>query len=220
MNIIINDDILDEFIKKNDFLIITDEMLKKENMYKDLKYSTNDNFLNQKIYPSNMPLIINKKVWYKLVSSNNDLKKLGLCIRILDAYRPVQVQKLFWQYYEKGNLKNENFIANPDKYSMHNITMNAVDIMPVKIDNQNIELPSKFDDFTDKAKIDYELCSNLALENRNKFIEILTKNGLIVNHDEWWHFYDDSLKKMGMGYDYSKTKYVPVLESITFKLEK
>ena len=219
LQVIINFDVLDSFIKKNNFLVITDDMLKKENMYKDLKYSTTDNFLHKKIYPSDMPLIINKDVWNKLVSSNNDLKRLGLCIKILDAYRPIQVQQLFWQFYkEKEGSVNENFIANPVKYSIHNITLNAVDIIPVKLDNKAIELPCEFDDFTNKAKINYNLCSDLAKYNRDKFIEILNNNGLIVNPDEWWHFYSDSLEYLGMGYDYSKTKYVPVLEKETFKL--
>ena len=41
----------------------------------------------------------------------------------------------------------------------------------------------------------------------------------MVNTYEWWHFYCDSLKKYGMKYDYSKSKFVPKLENKVFSIE-
>ena len=44
-------------------------------MYVDLKYATDDNFVGHRVYPENMPLIVNKVVWEKMKKINDDLKK-------------------------------------------------------------------------------------------------------------------------------------------------
>lgn len=219
MEIIINYDNLDSFCKKNGLLRISDEILREENMYKDLKYATDDNFVGRRVYPKDMPLIINKVVWEKMKKINNSLKEEGLCLLILDAYRPIEIQKIFWDFYvSQNNSEDETLVANPNKYGTHNITMNAIDIMPVRLDGSYIELPSCFDDFTGKANIYYDGCSVLAKENRDKFIRIVTSNEMSVNEDEWWHFYDNSLLEYGMRYNYKNSKFKPVDEEITFKL--
>ena len=219
MEVIINYDNLDKFCKKNNFLLISKEELKRENIYLDLKYATDDNFVGRRVYPKDMPLIVNEVVWGKILKINNSLKEKGLCLLILDAYRPIEIQKIFWDYYTKESGEEvETMVANPNKYGTHNITMNAMDIMPVKLDGSFIELPCEFDDFTGKANIYYDGCSDEAKKNRDLFLEIVLSNGLLVNEDEWWHFYDDSLKEIGMIYNYKESKYKPVLEEETFTL--
>jgi len=216
---VINYDNLDSFCEKNGLLIISKEELDKEKMYVDLKYANDDNFVGRRVYPKDMPLIINKIVWEKVKKINNLLKEEGLCLLILDAYRPIEIQKIFWDFYVKEhNSEDETLVANSDKYGTHNITMNAIDIMPVKLDGSLIELPCCFDDFAGKASIYYDGCSLIAKENRDKFIKIVTSNGMIVNEDEWWHFYDDSLLEYGMKYNYKDSKFKPVDEEITFRL--
>ena len=221
MEITINYDNLNNFCEKNGLLIISDEILKEENMYKDLKYATDDNFVGRMVYPKDMPLIINKVVWEKMKKINNSLKEEELCLLILDAYRPIEIQKIFWDFYvSQNNSEDETLVANPNKYGTHNITMNAIDIMPVRLDGSYIELPSCFDDFTGKANIYYDGCSSIAKENRDKFIRIVTSNEMTVNEDEWWHFYDNSLLEYGMRYNYKDSKFKPVDEDITFRLIK
>lgn len=221
MEVIINYGNLDNFCKKNNLYIVSNEELKKENMYVDLKYATNDNFVGRRVYPKDMPLIVNKVVWEKMKAINNALKKESLCLLILDAYRPIEIQKIFWDFYvSQNNSEDETLVANPNKYGTHNITMCAIDVMPVNLDGSMIPLPSEFDDFTGKANIYYDGCSELEKENRDKFIKIVTSNGLIVNEDEWWHFYDNSLLEYGMKFNYKESKFKPVDEEETFTLVK
>ena len=144
-----------------------------------------------------------------------------MCLLILDAYRPIEIQKIFWDFYvSQNNSEDETLVANPSKYGTHNITMCAIDIMPVSLDGRKIPLPSEFDDFTGKANIYYDECSEEEKENRDKFIRIVTSNGLTVNEDEWWHFYDNSLLEYGMKYNYKDSKFKPVDEEETFILIK
>lgn len=218
--LIINYDLLDEFCKINNFIIITDELLTENNMYKELIYATNDNFVGRNLYPKDMPLLISKIVWEKLININKKLNKNSLFLKIYDAYRPIEIQKILWEYFfNTYGYYDENLVSNPDKYGEHNIIINAVDLMLVNSEGKDIEMPCKFDDFTGKANIYFDDCSENAKKNRDLLINIAKQNGLIVNTDEWWHFFDDSLAKYGKNYDFSQSKYVPKEEHKVFILE-
>jgi len=217
--LIINYDLLEEFCKINNFIIVTDDMLIENNMYKELIYATDNNFVGKSVYPKDMPLIINKIIWEKLIKINEELKEHGLCLKIYDAYRPIEIQKIFWEdFYNNHGYYDETLVANPNKYGTHNITINAVDIFIVNLDGSNVELPCEFDDFTGKANIYFDDCSDKAKENRDLLIYTARKHGLIVNNDEWWHFYDNRLKEYGMKYNYSQSEFVPKKEEQVFIL--
>ena len=217
----INYDKLNDFCNVNDFIIITDDILKKENMYKNFVYSTDDNFVGMRVYPKEMPIIMNKGVWGKLVETNNDLKKLGFCLMIYDAYRPIEIQKIFWEnFYRTHGYYDETLVANPNKYGTHNIKINAVDMFIVNLDGTHVELPCEFDDFTGKANIHYNECSELAKYHRDLLINCCKKNGLIVNDDEWWHFYDERLNEYGMKFTYKDSDLVPINQEEVFALKR
>lgn len=217
----INFNELENFCKENNFIIIDDEILKKEGMYKNFVYATNDNFVGKSVYPENMPIIMNDEVWNKLTKVNNELKKVGKCITIYDAYRPIQIQKIFWDnFYETHGYHDETLVANPNKYGTHNIKINAVDIFISNSDGTSIELPCEFDDFTGKANIYYKDCSEEAIHNRDLLINTAQKFGFIVNEDEWWHFFDERIFEKGMKFNYLESDLIPVGEEKTFFLEE
>lgn len=221
MNLIIKKELLNEFCKLNNFIIITNEMLKENNMYKNIIYATDNNFVGKSVYPSYMPLIMNNEVWNKLVKVNNELKLHNYSICIYDAYRPIEVQKMFWnEFYNQYGYNDETLVANPNKYGTHNITINAVDILLVDLNGNKVELPCEFDDFSKKANINYEDCSDIAKQNRNLLINTCNKYGLIVNEDEWWHYYDIKLEEYGMKYSYKDSNLKPKMEEEVFILEQ
>ena len=49
-------------------------------------------------------------------------------------------------------------------------------------------MPTKFDDFTEKAHPDYTKLSKEVIKNRNYLITIMGKYGFKVYYAEWWHF--------------------------------
>lgn len=208
--LIINEDLLEQFCKKNHFVVISDEVLAENNMYKELVYATDNNFVGKSVYPIDMPIIMNEVVWEKLTKINKELKEYGFCIKIYDAYRPIEIQKIFWNhFYQTHGYYDETLVANPNKYGTHNITINAVDILIVDLAGKKVELPCYFDDFTEKARINYDGCSDIAKRNRDLLISVASKYGLIVNNDEWWHYYDCRLQEYGMKHNYSGTELVP-----------
>lgn len=219
--LIINESELIDFCRVNNLVIVSDEMLKEHNIYKYLVYAHNDNFLGTSIYNKNMPLIINENVWKKIIRISNDLKKLNKTIKIVDAYRPIEVQKIFWnEFYQRYGYYDERLVANPLKYGTHNIKINAVDLLLVNSDGTELELPCFFDDFSGKASINYNDCSNSAKENRDLLITVALRHGMMVNEDEWWHFFDGKLGNNGMDYDYRGSELIPTGEDKVFVLKK
>jgi len=150
----------------------------------DLRYATENNFTKQKVYPNDI-CVLRKDTALKLAKANEEFKKLGYRIKIWDAYRPVYVQRIFWNI-----VKDSRFVANPDNGgSIHNKGC-AVDITLVDKDGKELVMPSSFDDFSEKA---YRSNSNMNEEAKNN-MQILTgimlKSGFKVIDTEWWHFDD------------------------------
>ena len=54
-------------------------------------------------------------------------------------------------------------------------------------DGKELEMPTKFDDFTEAAAIDAP-CSPLAAENRQLLRSLMEKHGFRVLPTEWWHY--------------------------------
>ena len=79
----------------------------------DLRYASKNNFTHQKIFKSS-ECLFTKSTFEYLCKAIEISKKLGLKIKIFDAYRPVYVQKALW-----NKLPDPNFIAHPDKGSPH-----------------------------------------------------------------------------------------------------
>ena len=131
----------------------------------DLKYATTDNFTKKIIYP-NKVCVLRKNTAEKLVKANTQLKKLGYRIKVWDAYRPVYVQQIFWDI-----VKDNRFVANPKNGgSIHNKGC-AVDVTLVDKDGNDLNMPSKFDDFSSNA---YRTNSKMTNEAK-KNMDLLTK---------------------------------------------
>ena len=64
MRLNINFDELNNFCEINNFILVNNEMLKVEGMYKNFVYSTENNFIGKSVYPKDMPIIINKEIFY------------------------------------------------------------------------------------------------------------------------------------------------------------
>jgi zinc D-Ala-D-Ala dipeptidase len=153
----------------------------------DLKYATKDNFTKRILYKRAIA-IININTAKKLIKANNFLKKYGYHIKIYDAYRPYSVQKLMWKIYP-----NKKYLADPKVGSNHNRGC-AVDITMVDKNGVEAIMPSKFDDFSEKAHINYAGASETAIKDRELLAKAMTGNGFRRISNEWWHFDDLNYK--------------------------
>lgn len=165
------------------------ELLKLDNSFIiDMKYATEDNFTKKVIYPS-AKCILHKNTAAKLIKANNEFKKLGYAIKIFDAYRPHSAQKILWDA-----ASDKSYVADPKKGSNHNRGA-AVDLTLVDKSGNEINMPSNYDEFTKRARLDYMDCSEEQINNRELLGKIMVKCGFNRIRSEWWHFDDTDAKK-------------------------
>lgn len=171
----------------------------------DIKYATIDNFTHQIVYPMAKAYLV-KHAAEALKKAQEDFTAmrdaagnlLGYELVIKDAYRPLSVQKKFWEL-----VPDERYVANPAKGSRHNRGC-AVDVTLMQC-GKEVEMPTDFDDFTDKAHRNYMGCSQKAQRNRELLERIMCKYGFIGLPTEWWHFdYIDSQKYAILDIDFEK----------------
>lgn len=175
---------------KQDFL--RDERLKMvelktiiPNIQYELKYATKDNFTKTRLYPSHTTFTFLRKEpaeALKLVA--NELAVKGLGILVWDAYRPYHVTQKFWEL-----IRDERYVAHPSKGSGHNRGI-AIDMTLYNINTgQLVEMPTSFDDFSEKAHHGYENTTAIQKQNRELLRTIMEKHGFIKFQTEWWHYY-------------------------------
>lgn len=146
----------------------------------DLRYATADNFVGRPMYRSSK-CFLRREVAERLSKVQDELEKLGLGLKVWDGYRPLSVQKEFWKL-----VPDERYVASPVKGSRHNRGA-AVDVTLVDRDGKELEMPTKYDDFTEAAGA-YAPCSEKAAENRKLLQRVMKAHGFEVFPTEWWHF--------------------------------
>ncbi|MBU4269784.1 M15 family metallopeptidase [Candidatus Dependentiae bacterium] len=155
------------------------------NIKLDIRYATKNNFTGKVVYPS-ARCFLHEELVKELDLIQKELEKEGLSLKIYDGYRPLSVQKIFWEIYPV-----EGFVANPYKNgaSKHN-RGTAVDLTLVDLKtDKELEMPSDFDEFTQRAHRDYsKMTSEIAKKNCKKLEDLMQAHGFIGVPTEWWHY--------------------------------
>lgn len=156
----------------------------------EVLYATKNNFTKQAVY--NVPkCYLRRFAAERLAAVQKDLEAMGLGLKVWDAYRPLSVQKKFWEL-----VPDERYVASPVKGSRHNRGA-AVDLTLVDRNGVELEMPTKFDDFTEAAAADAP-CSPRAAENRQLLRRVMRKHEFQVLPTEWWHFDAIGWEKYGV----------------------
>jgi zinc D-Ala-D-Ala dipeptidase len=148
----------------------------------DIRYATTDNFTGEKIYES-PKAFVRKPVADALHKVQTELEKKGLGLKVFDAYRPYAATVKFYEIY-----RDTTFVAAPWTGSVHN-TGCAVDVSLVDLETgQELEMPTEFDDFTEKAAHSFNDLPENVINNRQILRNIMTQNGFSIYEAEWWHY--------------------------------
>ena len=161
------------------------ELITLDNSIKlDIRYATADNFVGRQVYPE-ARAFLQRPAAEALVRVNKKLKKKHLGLVIFDGYRPWAITKLFWEVTPEDKRK---FVANPDRGSKHNrgcaVDLSVYDLKTGKL----IEMPSGYDEFSERASPDYKGGTDQERANRDMLRRAMEKEGFTVNPNEWWHF--------------------------------
>jgi D-alanyl-D-alanine dipeptidase len=148
----------------------------------DIRYATSENFLGFPVYPK-AACYLHQEAAAALnqVAAELALRQLGL--KIFDGYRPLSVQQTMWDA-----IQDERYVSNPQKNKGRHTRGTAVDLTLIDNKGNELEMPTPFDDFTEKAHSDYPVVSEAAKQNRAILQAVMTKYGFEILPTEWWHF--------------------------------
>jgi zinc D-Ala-D-Ala dipeptidase len=148
----------------------------------DLRYATANNFLKQKVYPS-ATCLLRRPVATQLLQVQKSLLEKGYSLKLWDCYRPLSVQKKMWEI-----VHDSRYVADPKTGSRHNRGA-AVDTTLVKKTGEAVEMPTEFDDFSEKADPDSEATwTPAAKANYQILLQAMQSSGFTVLDSEWWHY--------------------------------
>lgn len=156
----------------------------------DLRYATDENFTGSRVYASDQ-CYIDIHTARQLIRAKNAAKERGFRIKVWDAFRPVSAQQRFWNL-----LPDNNFVAYPPDMETLTVFKNShmngqcVDVTLTDENGADVPMPSAFDDFTEKARLDCPKTTGRARENAEYLRKIMTDAGFTAYEGEWWHFYD------------------------------
>ena len=125
---------------------------------------------------------IRKTVGIHLDLVQREIEVLGLGLKIMDAYRPLSVQRKLWK-----ECPDNRYVANPKHGSRHNRGA-AVDVRLVRLhDGKELAMPTT--SFSRACHRNYESMQSEEMKKNCKLLElIMEKHGFIPLSTEWWHF--------------------------------
>jgi zinc D-Ala-D-Ala dipeptidase len=159
------------------------------NILLDLRYYTDNNFVEQQVYKKNMALA-RFSTAKKLDKAQKELEKMGLGLKIWDPYRPYRYQQVL---YDKTKPDQKIYCANPKNGSSHNRGA-AIDLTIVDKQGNEIEMPTEFDHFGKESHLNYMNLPPQKIINRTFLVNFMEKHGFTTFPNEWWHFNDKNYK--------------------------
>jgi D-alanyl-D-alanine dipeptidase len=148
----------------------------------DIRYATPDNFMKKTLYPV-AKAYLRAPAAQALVDVQRELAPQGIGIKVFDGYRPYRVTVAMWE-----PIRNPDFVADPAKGSRHNRGA-AVDLTLIDLQTGvELAMPTPYDDFTARARHDFNDLSPDALRNRAVLRDAMIKHGFEPLPSEWWHY--------------------------------
>lgn len=150
----------------------------------ELKYAAADNFTGQVIYGFTDAWLRYSTV-EKLANAQALLREQGYSLKIWDAFRPHAAQHKLWEV-----CPNDDYVADPNTGCSPHTRGNTVDVTLVTADGKPLEMPSEFDDFSDRANRDYSGAGEAAAAHAAALEQAMRRSGFNPYFQEWWHFVD------------------------------
>ena len=148
-----------------------------------LRYASADNFTKKRIYTFSKCYLHKEAIagLQKAVQlAAQEKEPFTFCL--WDCYRPQNEHKKLWKAFP-----NPSYVAMPKRGSRHSRGM-AIDLTPCDFNGNPLPMPTDFDNFTQRAHMDfYNLPANI-LARRETLKKIMTAAGFTYTRTEWWHF--------------------------------
>lgn len=169
-------------VKKDSNKTLVDLRTFIPNIVLDIRYATKNNFTGQILYKE-AEAYLRLPAAIALKKVQTELNEMGLGIKIYDAYRPYSITELMWEY-----VKDDRYAADPKKGSRHNRGC-AVDLTIIELSSgEELEMPTPYDDFTNKAHHAYMNLERHVIKNRALLKSLMEKYGFESITLEWWYY--------------------------------
>jgi len=152
-----------------------------KNFILNLKYATEDNFVDRQLY--NCPrCFLHPDAAKALLEVQRELFKLDYTLMLFDCYRPWSVQQALWDI-----MPNASYVTPPKKGSMHNRGL-AVDLTIAHLNGDTLKMGTPFDYFGARGHHSYTHHTATVQANRDLLKSTMAKHGFSSIRTEWWHY--------------------------------
>lgn len=148
----------------------------------DIRYATTNNFTKTKIY-SQPACYLLEHVAHALKNAHDEFKQHGYLLKIYDGYRPISAQRTMWNVFP-----DPRYVSDPDVECGRHTRGTTVDVTLVNRDGTDVDMPTEFDAFEEKAHSNFQGISVHVKKNRDLLQSIMKKHGFKPIRCEWWHF--------------------------------
>lgn len=147
----------------------------------DLRYAGSDNFTGRPVY-ARAAAYLHEAAVDALARAVDAAARLGLRLRLLDAYRPPEAQWALWSH-----TPDPEFLADPRRGSPHSRGA-AVDVTLVDGSGRELAMGTDFDAFTPRSHHGSHDVAPEAQRNRLLLLGLMTDAGFDFYRAEWWHY--------------------------------
>lgn len=174
----------------------------------ELKYSSEDNFMNKDVYGCLTNCYLQPDVAERLKVCQEKLKSIdsNLTLLVYDGLRPRLVQQYMWDLLDMPLDEKVKFVSNPAKGSLHNFGA-AVDITLFDLTTgQALDMGTSYDYIgvlawptKEAAMLQDSLLTQEQVDNRILLRKVMKEGNFFNIQTEWWHFnacYRDKAKEI------------------------
>ncbi len=153
-------------------------------IYIDMRYKVTS-AANKPLYLEDMPCLAHRSTAEKLKKANAILAKSGYAIKIWDAWRPPEAHHALW-----NAVKDPKYVVPPSKGLSWHCYGISIDLTLVRTNGEAVTMPSRFDEFSDRAASNYTGGDPEIAERVNLLQQTMRDVGFRTIESEWWHFDD------------------------------
>ncbi len=146
-----------------------------------LAYATADNFTGRPVY-RRAACWLHPQAAALLRRASELARPLGYRLRIFDAFRPAEAQRVLWNH-----TPDPDFLADPRRGSPHSRGA-AVDLTLLDGAGAELDMGTGFDAFTPLSHHGCVAIGAEAQRNRATLLGIMTAAGWDFYRHEWWHY--------------------------------
>ncbi|WP_432813593.1 M15 family metallopeptidase [Pantanalinema sp. GBBB05] len=150
----------------------------------DIRYATANNFTGIQLY-ERPKCYLRHPVAQQVIKAQQLLQQKypELTLKLWDCYRPHSIQFKMFEHSP-----DPSYVADPTKGSNHNRGVSVDLTLANRETGKELEMPTPFDDFTEKAAPHATNVSEPAKINRGILRSVMLETGFEPIATEWWHY--------------------------------